>query len=311
MSFTKTIKEECARNERNEKEVLVAELAAIVRLNGTILMPSFDRFGIRFNTSNYSIARRIFYLIKQISGEEPKIAQVQHASLQKKSLQIVLDHPQAASQLLQQVGLIDANEHLLEKLPTKLLWGPNRSRAFLRGAFLMSGYLSSPEKAHHLEIEAPHLEMAKLICHVMRKFDLTPKRTEKKDSVMIYIKDGEQIAKFLNLIEAFQSLLLFEDARAMKEMRNHINRKINFETANLDKTVNAAMKQVKRIEQLEKEGGFRYLKPELKELARLRIQYPQATLKELGEQSTPKLSKSAVNHRFRKLMAFADDFFEQ
>lgn len=311
MSFTKTIKEECARNERDDRDILLAELAAIIRINGTILVPFFEMKGIRFNTSNYSTARRIFYLLKKVTGKDATLSQVQRGTIHKKTIEIELDDAMATRSLLLEIGLMDEQNNFVDKVPSKLLWGSNRSRAFLRGAFLMAGYLSSPEKSHHLELEVPSADAAKLIGRVMKKFDLVPKVQEKKDSVVLYVKDGDQIAKFLSLIEAFQSLLVFEDARALKDMRNQINRKINFETANLDKTVSAAMRQVKLIEELKKEGGFRYLAPELKELAHLRIVNPQATLKELGEMSQPPLSKSAVNHRLRKLVQIAENYFEK
>lgn len=308
MSFTKTIKDECSRAPMRDPQLMLAELAAIARFNGTILMQSFCEPRVRFTTSNHSVARRIFLLIKRITGVEPEISSIQSAPFQKKlSFQIVLEDVEATHSLLVSVGLLDLQGNLIDQVPAKLLWGLQKSRSFLRGAFLVSGYVASPEKAHHLEIEAPHEEQARLLRTQMKKFKLNAKLFERKEASGLYLKDGEQIAEFLNVIEAHQSLLAFEDARAMKDMRNQINRKINFETANLDKTVDASMKQVALIKELDKKLGLQVLDDTIAELARLRVKHPSATLKELGEMCDPPIGKSGVNHRFRKLMRTAEE----
>lgn len=306
MSFTKTVKDECARNKQTDPQILVAELAAIVRLNGVLYMQSFTDPRIRFTTSNFSVARRIFFLVKEISGKEPVLSTIQSTSRQKRSLQIALEDAASTARLLRAVGMIDPGGNLTERIPSKLLWGPRRSRAFLRGAFLVTGYIAAPEKAAHMEMEVPEPEMARLLLRLLKKFDIDAKILDRKDTG-VYLKDGEQIASFLRVLEAHQSLLHFEDERAMKEMRNQINRRINFETANLDKTVDASMRQLALITELQQKKGIEMLDPKLRELARLRIKHPTATLKELGEMFLPPVSKSTVNHRFRKLTQIAEE----
>lgn len=306
MSFTKAVKDECSRIPQKDPQILLAELAAVVRLNGMLYMQSFTDPRIRFTTSNFSVARRIFFLVKEIAGIEPVLSTVQSPSRKKKSLQISLEDAEHTAILLQAVGMVHANGQMTDRIPSKLVWGPRKSRAFLRGAFLVSGYIAAPEKAAHLEIEVSQPDLARVLVQLMKKFDIEAKIYERKEAG-VYLKDGNQIAAFLRVIEAHQSLLHFEDERAMKEMRNQINRRINFETANLDKTVDASMRQVALITELQARKGLEMLDPKLRELAQLRMKHPSATLKELGEMSEPPVSKSSVNHRFRKLTQIAKE----
>ncbi len=306
MSFTKTVKDECSKLKQTDPQILLAELAAMVRLNGVFYRQAYKEPRIRFTTSNFSVARRIFFLVKEITGKEPVLSTLQSPSRKKRSLQISLEEADHTEMLLRAVGMVDTQGNIIDRIPSKLLWGPKRSRAFLRGAFLVSGYIAAPEKAAHLEIETPRHDLARTLQRVLKKFSIHAKIFEHRESG-IYVKDGDTIAMFLRVIEAHQSLLRFEDERAMKEMRNQINRRINFETANLDKTVDASMRQVALITELQAKKGLEMLDPKLQELAHLRLKHPSATLKELGEMFTPPVSKSTVNHRFRKLTVIAEE----
>ncbi|NLK59092.1 MAG: DNA-binding protein WhiA [Tissierellia bacterium] len=305
MSFTKTVKDESCRIRHADPNVLLAELSAIARINGTLYTQSFQEPRIRFTTSNYSVARRIFFLLKETVKQDPLLLTIQNPSGKRKLLQIALDDQKATLRLLQAVGMIQTDGMITARVPSKQIWGPRRSAAFLRGAFLVAGYIAAPEKAAHLEIEAQPL-MAQTLVRIFKKFDIDAKLYEKKETG-VYVKDGDAIAMFLRVIETHQSLLRFEDERAMKDIRNQINRRINFETANLDKTVDASMKQLAIIQQLQEGHEWERLDPRLRELAYLRLKNPSASLKELGEMLDPPVSKSTVNHRFRKLMQMADE----
>ncbi len=180
-------------------------------------------------------------------------------------------------------------------------------RAYLRGAFLAGGSLNHPESSYHLEIFSSYEEHTKSLADLMNKFRLNVKMLPRKNGYIIYMKEGEKITGFLSLIGAHHALLYFEDIRIVKDMRNSVNRLVNCETANLNKTVSAAMKQIENIKLIEHEMGLDELPDRLREIAELRVKHPDVTLKELGELVHGEhISKSGINHRFRKIETIAD-----
>ena len=180
-------------------------------------------------------------------------------------------------------------------------------RAFVRGAFLSSGSITDPNKGYHFEIVCKTREQADYLMNLINdEFDVRSKVVERKEHYVLYVKEGEEIVEMLNVMEAFVSLMNLENVRIMKEMRNSINRKVNCETANINKTVNAAVKQLADIELIRDRMGFDKLPAPLRAMAELRLEYPEATLKELGELMEPPVGKSGINHRLRKLSELAD-----
>lgn len=178
----------------------------------------------------------------------------------------------------------------------------------IKGAFLGAGSISDPEKNYHLEIKFLYLENAKFILNLGTFFGINFKILKsKKDKIILYLKDGDQISKFLACIGASNAVLKFEDIRIYKEMKNNVNRAVNMETANLNKTIDAAIMQIEDIELLKKKKKFDDLPNDLKNVAILRLENPQASLKEIGEMLDPKLSKSGVNHRLKKIQEIADE----
>lgn len=180
-------------------------------------------------------------------------------------------------------------------------------RAFIRGAFLASGSMSDPNKFYHFEIVCRTKEQAKQLQQLMNGFETDAKIVERKGHYVVYLKEGSQIVDMLNVMEAYVSLMNLENVRIIKEMRNSVNRKVNCETANISKTVNAAVKQLEDIEFIRSKMGLDQLPQNLREIALLRLEYPEAALKELGNYLTPPVGKSGVNHRLRKLAEIADD----
>ena len=184
-------------------------------------------------------------------------------------------------------------------------------RAYLRATFLGGGYISDPEKNYHLEIVTHDLQYAQALSILMAHFDINAKIVERKGNHVLYFKEGENIAHFLNIIGAHQALLELENIRVRKDMRNNINRIVNCETANLSKTVNAAIRQIENIEYIRQSIGLNRLPPQLREIAELRLEYRDASLKELGSMLVPPIGKSGVNHRLRKLDEIADALREK
>ena len=183
---------------------------------------------------------------------------------------------------------------------------PCCKRAFLRGAFLCVGSISDPEKSNHLEFVCNDEKMADLLKEYMAEFEIVAKTVRRKKYFVVYLKDGEEIVNLLNVMGAHVSLMEFENQRILKEISNSVNRRVNCETANIAKTVNAATKQVEDIILIRDTCGFGGLPQNLREMAQVRIDYPDASLKELGSYLDPPVGKSGVNHRLRRLSEIAE-----
>lgn len=183
---------------------------------------------------------------------------------------------------------------------------PCCKRAFLRGAFLCVGSISDPEKSNHLEFICNDEKMADLLKEYMAEFEIIAKTVRRKKYFVVYLKDGEEIVNLLNVMGAHVSLMEFENQRILKEISNSVNRRVNCETANIAKTVNAATKQVEDIILIRDTCGFGGLPQNLREMAQVRIDYPDASLKELGSYLDPPVGKSGVNHRLRRLSEIAE-----
>ena len=179
-------------------------------------------------------------------------------------------------------------------------------RAFLRGAFLCIGSMSDPEKSYHMEFVCGYKESAEQLRQIIQGFEVEAKIIVRKKYYVVYLKEGAGIVDLLNIMEAHVSLMNFENYRIVKEMRNSINRKVNCETANITKTVNASSRQIEDILLIKEHCGFQNLPDNLRETAEIRLEYPDATLKELGQILNPPVGKSGMNHRLRKLSELAD-----
>lgn len=182
----------------------------------------------------------------------------------------------------------------------------NAARAFLRKAFLETGSMSNPEKGYHLEFVCENENQAKELLETMLIFDIEAKTVQRKRYTIVYLKESEDIVELLNVMGAHICLMNLENLRILKDMRNSINRRVNCETANISKTVSAANKQIEDIQYLKEHYGFEDLSENLRQVAEMRLAYPDATLKELGEYLVPPVGKSGVNHRLRKLSELAD-----
>lgn len=182
----------------------------------------------------------------------------------------------------------------------------NSARAFLRDAFLETGSMSNPEKGYHLEFVCEDENHAHKLIETMQKFEIMAKTVQRKRYTIVYIKESEDIVKLLNVMGAHKCLMDLENLRILKDVRNSINRRVNCETANISKTVSAANKQIEDIQYIKEHCGFDDLSENLREMAKIRLEYPDATLKELGEYLVPSVGKSGVNHRLRKLSVLAD-----
>lgn len=182
-----------------------------------------------------------------------------------------------------------------------------QKKSLIRGVFLGAGSINNPENKYHLEIVLPNKENQEFILAILKDFDFNFKKLKRKDKFSIYIKEGEEISKFLALIGANKAVLKFEDIRVQKEMKGKVNRLVNCKTANLNKTINASVEQIEAIRKLQKLKKFNKLDDNLKEIALLRIENPDIPLSELGKKLKNPVGKSGVNYRLKKIIEIAND----
>ena len=178
-------------------------------------------------------------------------------------------------------------------------------KALIRGIFLGSGSINDPTKKYHLEILSKNKDVAQYIQNILKSFNIKAKILEMNNT--IYIKEGEEISKFLAFIGAQKSVLKYEEIRVMREIRNNVNRQVNCETANLNKTISASVMQIEAINYLKKVKKYEELPTGLQEIAELRLEYPEISLKDLGSLLEKPLGKSGVNHRLKKIIEIADE----
>ena len=309
MSFSGNVKEELSEHWSSARHCQIAELAAILGLCGSIIINSRNEYRVKVHTENKAVARKVFTLIKKTFNIEPDISIRRNIQKQSVSYSIVVKQHQDALRVLQAVKLID--EHLdgfeeVRIVNPIVVQQTCCKRAFIRGAFLAAGSMSDPKKAYHFEIVCAAEPMAEQIRELMSSFSMDAKIVQRKKSYVVYLKEGSQIVDILNIMEAHVSLMELENVRILKEMRNTVNRKVNCETANLNKTVSAAVKQLEDITYLRDTIGLEKLSEGLEEVALARLSHPDASLKELGALLSPPVGKSGVNHRLRKLGDLAE-----
>ena len=284
MSFSGKVKEELAKHISSARHCQLAELAAILHFCGQYGRDADGTYTIGFETENELLVRKGFTLLKKTFNIDTGLGMTE-------------DNFWALST---KIG--DLNE----AVSPLLVKNSCCRRAFLRGAFLSVGSISDPNKGYHLEFVCTIPEQAEQIKELMGEFDIIGKIVRRKKYFVVYVKEGSAIVDLLDVFEAHKALMEFENLRILKEMRNSINRKVNCEAANINKTVNAAAKQIEDIIFLRDYYGLENLPEPLRQTAGVRLEYPDSSLKELGELMDPPVGKSGVNHRLRKLCELAE-----
>ena len=312
LSFSFITKNELSRIEISDKDCALAELAALIRMNGSIQINGLKRMSVKFSTENAAIARRIFTLAKYLYGIQTEVMVRRNRQLKKNNNYVIfIDSQNKAEEILINTGVLnrdkDDSYSISYSIPERIIKERSCKRAYIRGAFLGGGSISNPEKTYHLEFVTNSEEHSENLCDLINSFGLSSKIVLRKDNYIVYLKEGEQIVDLLNIIQAHNALLKLEDIRILKEMRNNINRIVNCETANLAKTINASVRQINNIEYIENVIGINNLPENLIDIANVRLENRDASLKELGEMLSPTIGKSGVNHRLRKLDEIAED----
>nr|WP_312985908.1 DNA-binding protein WhiA [Clostridioides sp.] len=314
MSFSTDAKNELARILPDERKVAVAELAAIIKSAGSIQIAGYKKINLKIITELNSIARKVFKLLKVNFDINTTISINKNQMLKRNnSYVLTVTDEMGATELLRELGMLEPGDGFftVNKVPEKLVEEDECKRAFLRGAFLGGGSISDPDKSYHMEFVTNSEEFAISLKDLINSLGLNSKIVPRKNNHIVYLKESEQISDLLSVIGAHKALLSLQNTKVLKEMRNNVNRIVNCETANLSKTVNASVRQVEDINLIQKTIGISNLPKNLQEIALIRVEYEDMTLKELGEILDPPIGKSGVNHRLRKIGEIAERLREE
>lgn len=296
MSFSGTVKEELAAHVSSARHCQLAELAALLLYNGSTCEGGRH---LCLETENEAVARKCFTLLKKTFNIETVMRGRQRLILDDETERRVTEALYLAEG---EAGKIT----LTKSVNSLLIRHSCCARAWLRGVFLSAGSMSDPQKSYHLEFVCDENAQAVQLREVLSEFQIEARIIGRKKYQVVYLKEGAGIVDLLNVMGAHVSLMELENMRILKEMRNSINRRVNCETANISKTVTAAGRQIEDILLIRDRYGFENLPDNLRQMAEVRLEYPDAALKELGGYLEPVVGKSGVNHRLRRLSEIAD-----
>ena len=291
MSFSSEIKQELNKTSSlSDKEIVQNELIGYL-ISGNIEIT--EKNYLKFSTeSDYNI-NRFSKLLDNLNINY-------NIEILGKNFIVTLKKKDILDFVLINENKIYLQNNYIEKLENENL------KAIVRGVFMGSGSINDPNKKYHLEISFKEEENLNNIIDILKILDINTKKLTIKNKKSLYIKEGEEISKFLALIGATKAMMTFEDIRVQKEMRGKINRIVNCETANLNKTINASIEQIAAIKKLKENGSFNKLNDNLKEIAKLRLENPDMALSELGKKLEKPLGKSGVNYRLKKIVELAN-----
>ena len=300
MSFSKRCKKEVLKKESIDD---FAELLSFFQYISSIRI-SNSSYNIIFKTESNTVARYIYNLIREVYDYSP-IFEIKDND-KDREFSVIIEDDEISEDLMNESNNFFINNDLnLDDISLDYI------KSYLKIAFIIKGSINDPQRGYNLEIATNSIEESILIKESMDIFELNPKINDKKDIKVVYLKDSDKISDFLAIIGANKSLFELEDVRAMKSIRNNINRQTNFDKANIDRTVNASLKQVDAIKAIFNSGKLDNLSADMKELAGLRLENPYTSIEELGQMLDPPMSKSKVNYRLQKFIKMAEDLWKQ
>lgn len=291
MSFSSDVKEElnCIQTLAN-KELVKSELQGYMISNNVKLIKKGTKSKIKFSTESEYNINRFARLLSNCQIQDYNIQMQGKNYLIEITMNLLADIVEVT-----EIGIEIKNK----QINSKQINNSDNAKAVIRGAFLGAGSINNPENSNHLEVQLSNKENCKFIEQLLSQFGISAKIISEKT---IYLKDGEEISKFLACIGANKSVLKFEDIRVKHEMSNKINRLVNCEGANLNKIINASIEQIEAINKLKRENKFENLDDNLKEIANLRLENPNVNLSELGRMLKSPIGKSGVNYRLKKII---------
>ncbi len=297
MSFSGKVKEELGAQISRARHCQIAELAGLFDCCGHIVSDGKGNFSAKFITENLTVAQKYSILIKKAFHFNIEMSVKGH-----QYFIYILDSGDAMT-FFQALKLSEGKTLVHELIVQRSCC----KRAFIRGIFLVAGSITDPGRGYHLEMALSTMGKARELIRLLEAFEIEAKVVERKKNYIVYVKEGARIADLLNVMEAHVALMEFENMRILKEVRNSVNRQVNCETANIKKTVSAAARQIADIQYIKDTTGFGMLPKALADMANLRLEHAEVSLKELGTMLDPPIGKSGVNHRLRKLSEIAED----
>ncbi len=317
MSFSSDVKKELSQLTDGGKHCKTAELAAVITLCQGVTVLVSDRLALRIHTENKYVALESERLLREVFAITAQtgirlyaksrvycVAVTGHADTQQvlRACSLICDGPSGE--------LIDVGEQL-SLAENSILRRNCCRRAYLKGAFLAAGAISDPRRFYHFEIACPSMEKAQLLQDICAQFDLDARIIPRKSQYVLYLKEGTQIVDVLGVMGAVRSLMDLENIRILREISNDVNRRVNCETANIGRTVDAAMRQIQDIEYIRDKAGLSSLPEPLRQMAQIRLENMDLSLKDLGAMMDPPIGKSGVNHRLAKLSSIAQKLREK
>ena len=308
MSFSSELKEELSKISNHNNECCkMAELAGYLITNCNVVKENGE-FILKMTTENSSAIKRVYNAFKKIYGIEPITNVTRETTDNGMLFELYVSDKKDLQKIFENSLInIDANLQIVIDDKGKIKEKECCMKAFLRGVFLGTGSIATPENANHLEIVLNNVENANFINSILHELGVNAKIIKRKKSTVLYLKDAEEISKFLIIVGSSISLLSYEQTRVMKEYRNDMNRKINCEVANMDKVATAASNQLNDIMLIKSKNRFMGLSKELQDVALLREKNPEASLEKIGEMLEQRLSKAGVSHRFKRIKQIADE----
>ena len=309
MSFSSDVKEELTEYMPKGRHCQIAELAAIIVLCGRIRITETGKYRLLIHTENIYTVRKFYELLSKAFDIKGEIS-IRKNIAKKSLIYTILVKNNSAENVLRAIKFLNSAGDFRDDyslVSNMIIQNTCCKKAFLRGAFLAAGSASDPEKSYHFEIVAGSENQAEELTKIFLGIGIKAKLIKRKNHYPVYIKESDELSEFLGITEAHKALMKFENIRIYKDVKNKVNRKVNCETANIKKTASAAGKQLDDIYYLKNINKLEDLPDGLRELAKLRMEYPDATLKELGELLDTPLGKLGVNHRLNKISRIAEE----
>lgn len=309
MSFSSDVRLELAHAPCEKRGDALSELCAVILTCGGLSFKGPGRYGLSIQSESQAVVERYISMLKRFLGADSEMHTRHTDRLGGQTHFVLSPDPGAVNAILTALDLLDPGMPFgMRSAPGEAqLQSEGARRAFLRGAFLIGGWVNDPEKAYHLEFTSGNSELAQTILSLVTRFSLPARLTQRKAQYVAYVKNAETVSDLLALLGASKAVMALENVRVVKGVRNGVNRQVNCDQNNLDKVVAASARQISMIRAIEKRIGMEALPEGLRQIAALRLQNPDATLTELGQLAVPELGKSGVNARMRKLEALAEE----
>lgn len=311
MSFAGEIKTELAHETPEKKCCILAEIAGLVRVAGSISLKGFGKFRVIVTTENPAVARHFKTLIQDYFDIDAKLEVGQNTGFDKAyQYSIVIEPENKSEQILRETGILQVKEGydiITDGIYDSITRKKCDKKAYLKGMFLGAGTINNPEKGYNIEIVCNSKRLANDLKKMMASgYDVNAKINERKGKFVVYIKNFDGVVDTLTAMGAHSKVLTLQNAKIEKETISQTVRMVNFDNANIDRTMDAAQKQLQAIEKLERQVGLDTLNTKLAMVARLRLEYPEANLTQIGELCDPPINKSGVYKRMNKILEIAE-----